>query len=203
MAERTVPLTEPEDDDDVVVALETARVSEERGDLAAAHKWLHRAAAAARRQGRPERAGSISRSAAQMETQQRLEPAEPLPQALADIEDEDFAESTVVETAEAIINRSAAAQASAQVVKVEVPSLQTMQTSSGTSKATAVGPASAFGITDNSAGLRVAVQTLTGGRFEARALSPGESAKTGELEALLVPVTSGASVESTVAAAEE
>src|SRR5690606_32652683 len=66
MDQRTVPETVADDDDDVVVALETARVSEESHDVAATQKWLHRAAAAARRQGRPERAGVLTRFAARI-----------------------------------------------------------------------------------------------------------------------------------------
>ncbi len=106
MNEALVPRSVAEDDDDVVIALETARVEEERGDRSEAARWLQRAASAARKQGRPERAGEVSRLAARLtgspsasSTPPPPDVFEPLPgeaQVLSDA-DEDFSDTTIVD----------------------------------------------------------------------------------------------------------
>ena len=182
MGERIVPATVPEDDDDVVVSLETARVSEEREDLEAASKWLHRAAAAARRQGRPERAGNLSRLAAQVLGEQRFERKPDEEHILGELED-DFADSTIVETAAEIAKKAesdvtpetAGLAASAPLLREPTPVAPLLNQPKA-----AVHQA-----------LRVAVRKVLGGKFEARPLGALEVPRRGEQEALLVPVQGG------------
>lgn len=181
MGESVVPAASAEDDDDVVVALETARVSEERGDIEAAIKWLHRAASAARRQGRPNRAGILSRSAAKVGAGTKFAPKEDKSQVLADIADiaeDDFAEQTIVETAEKIAQTGDGGEgAKSRGVAFDKP--------------TPVAPLAAQPKATPHQAVRVAVKKILGGRFEARPLGPSESAGPGESEALLVPIEGG------------
>ena len=182
MGERIVPATVPEDDDDVVVSLETARVSEERDDLEAASKWLHRAAAAARRQGRPERAGILSRLAAQVLGEQRFERKLDEEQILGELED-DFADSTIVETAAEIAKKAESHPTSeAPRLSDSVPIL---------SEPTPVAPLLNQQKAAVHQALRVAVRKVLGGKFEARPLGALEVPRRGEQEALLVPVQGG------------
>lgn len=171
MADRTVPPTVPDDDDDVVVALETARVSEERDDLEAASKWLHRAAAAARRQGRPERAGTLSRCAAHVLGTEHFEKKPDQEQLFREIEEDDFDESTIVETAEQIAKKDRP--------QVPNPPTEPVIVEKSTSK-----------VSEAASGqpIRVAVRALSGQRLETRRLSDTDTLKVGEYEALLVPV---------------
>lgn len=175
MGERIVPATVPEDDDDVVVSLETARVSEEREDIEAASKWLHRAAAAARRQGRPERAGALSRLAAQVFGDGRFERKPVVEQVLGEFED-DFADSTIVETAAEIAQKADSAQGSKGPVLREP---------------TPVAPLLNQPKAAAHQALRVAVRKVLGGKYEARPLGALETPRKGEQEALLVPVQGG------------
>jgi len=177
MADRTVPPTVPDDDDDVVVALETARVSEERDDLEAASKWLHRAAAAARRQGRPERAGTLSRCAAQVLGVGKFEKKPDEEQIFREIEEDDFAESTIVETAEQIAKKES-------VVTPPSPGAPLI-----VEKPTPIAPLTETRSTGALQSIRVGVKRALAGRLEARPLAEGESVGVGEYEALLVPVT--------------
>jgi hypothetical protein len=176
MGESVVPAASAEDDDDVVVALETARVSEERGDIEAAIKWLHRAASAARRQGRPNRAGILSRSAAKVGAGTKFARKEEKSQVLADIAEDDFAEQTIVETAEKIA-QSGEGAAKSNGVAFDKP--------------TPVAPLAAQPKATPHQAVRVAVKKILGGRFEARPLGPSETAGPGESEALLVPIEGG------------
>lgn len=178
MGERTVPATVPDDDDDVVVSLETARVSEERADLEAASRWLHRAAAAARRQGRPERAGALSRCATQVLGEGRFERKEPEEQVLGGAEADDFSDTTIVETA-AEIARKVEPVAGPDVASDNPPLVV---------DPTPLAPLTGQPKPAVHQAIRVAVRKALGGKFEARPLAAGESPFKGEQEALLVPV---------------
>ena len=176
MGDRTVPSTVPDDDDDVVVALETARVSEESSDLEAASKWLHRAAAAARRQGRPDRAGMLSRCAAQILNDGKFEKKPNEEQLFREIEEDDFSESTIVETADEIAKKSASVQPVPHPDSIIVD------------KPTPVAPLTeSYQPAESQESIRVAFKKVLGGKFEARPLRPGEKVGAGEQEALLVP----------------
>src|SRR6187551_3485381 len=97
MAQRIIPGPVAGDDDDVVVALETARVSEERRDLASAIRWLQRAIEAAQRQGRSERVKVLGRCVVKLGGDEpQFEPAEPEPHVRGEITDDDFSEKTIV-----------------------------------------------------------------------------------------------------------
>lgn len=180
-----VPVANAEDDDDVVVALETARVSVERKDIEAAVKWLHRAASAARRQGRPHRAGILSRSAAKLGASEKFERKEESEKIFSELTEDDFAENTIVESA---------AEISAQDDSEKAPKKVT----NGTHKVpltperpTPVAPLAAQSKAVTHQAVRVAVKKVLGGNFEARPLGPNETSGPGESEALLVPIESG------------
>ncbi len=181
MSESMVPVANAEDDDDVVVALETARVSVERKDIEAAVKWLHRAASAARRQGRPHRAGILSRSAAKLGATEKFERKEEPPQVLAEITEDDFAENTIVETAAEIAAKRDETPKTKQAEKVPLKP----------SEPTPVAPLAARPKAAAHQAIRVAVKKVLGGTFEARPLGPNEAPAPGESEALLVPVEGG------------
>lgn len=181
MADRIVPAINAEDDDDVIVALATARVSEERGDLSDAAKWLHRAAAAARRQGRPERAGILSRSAARVVGEKgEFEKAPDEAQVLSEIGDDDFSEKTIVETAAEIAQKGAPEVAA----PVEGSSSPVMR------GPTPVAPFISQNKVVLSGSIRVAVKPALGGKWEVRPLTPDEMPLPGETEAVLGPVES-------------
>lgn len=102
MSDRLVPSGVADDDDDVIVALETARALEDRAENAEAARWLQRAAGAARKQGRPERAGELSRLAARLNgtplavtPDDKFEPLEERQHVLGD--DDEFADKTIVD----------------------------------------------------------------------------------------------------------
>lgn len=210
MGERIVPATVPEDDDDVVVSLETARVSEEREDLEAASKWLHRAAAAARRQGRPERAGALSRFAAQVLGEQRFERKPDEEKILGEFED-DFTDSTIVETAAEIAKKAesdsipAGSEPSESTPLVTQPAPLLTQPAAPLTQPTPLltqptplltQPTPIAPLLDQPKAaahqaLRVAVRKVLGGKFEARPLGALEVPRRGEQEALLVPVQGG------------
>lgn len=183
MSEPVVPTANAEDDDDVVVALETARVSVERSDIPAAVKWLHRAASAARRQGRPHRAGILSRSAAKLGSAEKFERKEDEAQVLNEITEDDFAENTIVDSAAEIAATGEEQQPQETPEDtVEVAALE---------QPTPVAPLSNRPRAASHEAIRVAVKKLLGGRFEARPLTNNESPAEGESEALLVPIEGG------------
>jgi hypothetical protein len=209
MGEKLVPKSVAEDDDDVVVALETARVEEERGDHSEAARWLQRAASAARKQGRPERAGEVSRLAARLSGSTAPPPAfEPLPdpsQVLSDA-DEDFADKTIVDKLPGPSSAAAASELTPsqlppptfEELEVDVeedtppserPLTQRPAAPRPAARAAGLGGAGSVG---QRAGVRVAVRKLADGRVEARRLDTGEQAAAFEEEALLVPVRAGA-----------
>lgn len=169
MAQRIIPGPIAEDDDDIVVALETARVSEERRDLESAVRWLQRAVSAARRQGRPERAGTISRSILKLGgPQAQFEHSTPSPHVLGEVGDDDFADETIV--------GSAFGMAAKEESDLLVP------------KPTPVAPLTTQTRSPYYSTLRVAVRKALGGRFDVRSLNEGERPHAGEYEAFLVPV---------------
>lgn len=185
MSESVVPAANAEDDDDVVVALETARVSAERKDIEAAVKWLHRAASAARRQGRPHRAGILSRSAAKLGAAEKFERKEEGEKVFSEISEDDFAENTIVESAAEIAAKGEAEKSSKKPVRGpnKIPIMP--------DQPTPVAPLTAQSRAVTHQAVRVAVKRVLGGNFEARPLGPNESAAPGESEALLVPVEGG------------
>lgn len=182
MAKRTVPETVADDDDDVVVALETARVSEERDDLEAAQKWLHRAAAAARRQGRPDRAGTLSRCAARIGQGGKFERQPAEQQVLGDFDEDEFADKTIVDSAEEIARKAVPdANVIAETTTLRSPPPTPREAPRNGS----------FVSASSEDALRVAVVKKGDGQFEVRALGPGESPEGAEQEAFLVPVPGG------------
>lgn len=185
MSESVVPVANAEDDDDVVVALETARVSAERQDIEAAVKWLHRAASAARRQGRPHRAGILSRSAAKLGASEKFERKEEVEKVFSELTEDDFADSTIVETAADIVAKDEAEKSA------KSPSRRPLKIPLTPDQPTPVAPLTAQSKADTHQAVRVAVKKMLGGNFEARPLGPNESAAPGESEALLVPIESG------------
>jgi len=175
MATRFVVPVSPEDSDDVVVALETARVQEERSDLAEAARWLQRAAVAARKQGRPERAGQLSRAAAslsrtpEVRTEGKFEKRPDQEHVLG--ETDEFQDETIVESAAKI--READAGAKKTVLGSSTPIAPLLETRPALPTYSSV---------------RVAVRRTLGGRIEARPLAEGEKPVSGEEEAILVPL---------------
>ncbi len=171
MAQKIIPEPVADDDDDIVVALETARVSEERRDVESALRWLERAVHAARRQGRTERAGALTKSILRLGgTEPSFETSKAVTGVLSEISDEDFSEQTIVESSFDIDNKQAA--------EVLVPN------------STPAAPLSVPDRVPYHLTTRVAVRKVLGGRFEVRALSEGERLQSGEQEALLVPLAS-------------
>ena len=180
MATRFVLPVSPEDSDDVVVALETARVQEERSDHAEAARWLQRAAVAARKQGRPERAGQLSRAAASLsrptdEASAKFEKHPDEEQVLGDADD--FQDETIVESAAKL----------READKPADPDQLLKKTVLGSS--TPIAPLlEARTALPTHASVRVAVRRTLGGRIEARPLGEGERPISGEEEAILVPL---------------
>jgi len=176
MATRFVLPVSPEDSDDVVVALETARVQEERADLAEAAKWMQRAAVAARKQGRPERAGQLSRAAASLSrspeeaTEAKFEKRPDQEQVLG--ASDEFQDETIVESA-------------ANLREADKVSKKTVVLGSSTPVAPLLEARPAL---PTHASVRVAVRRTLGGRIEARPLAEGEKPVSGEEEAILVPM---------------
>src|SRR6187402_3135521 len=167
MATRFVLPVSPEDSDDVVVALETARVQEERADLAEAARWLQRAAVAARKQGRPERAGQLSRAAASLSrspdevTEAKFEKRPDPEQVLG--EADEFQDETIVESAAKLRDPD----------KEKDKDRAALKTVLGSS--TPVAPLlEARPAWPTHASVRVAVRRTLGGRIEARPLAEGE-----------------------------
>lgn len=184
MPRRIVPQSTSDDSDDVAVALETARVEEERGDSSEAARWLQRAAAAARTQGRPNRAGELSRAAAQLarhgkgeagQTEDKFEKRPDQEQVFADIEEDDFSDETIVD-------------------EPPQPKRQDAETDRIVSEATPIAPGAQPEDLPIHRTVRVAVRRSLGGKLEARPLDSGESASEGEEEAFLVPSRAGVKI---------
>ena len=172
MAERIIPEPVAEDDDDIVVALETARVSVERSDVESAVRWLQRAVTAARRQGRPDRAGALTRSIFKLGgPESNFERRKAEPHLLNEISEDDFSEQTIVESSFEIATDGGVDVALA--------------------KATPVAPLASQAKGAHHFGTRVAVKKALGGKLEVRPLVEGEPALSGEQEALLVPTRPG------------
>jgi hypothetical protein len=103
------PISEPEDSDEVVLALETGRALWGKGDLRDAVRWLRRAAEKAVRAGQNARAATLARAAAELGTQVGAAPAPvviapatpPAPPPILELEtpdlDGDFADKTIVD----------------------------------------------------------------------------------------------------------
>ncbi len=178
MASRFVLPVTPDDSDDVVVALETARVQEERSELEEAARWLQKAAVAARKQGRPDRAGQLSRAAARLvgapgssQPPRKFEKSSRSEQTLEEVEES--SEKTVIDTVAR--SREEARPASKHILPSGTP------VAPGTDKP----PAPLHHA------VRVAVRKSLGGRLEARPLGAQEQPDKGEMEALLVPTHAG------------
>jgi hypothetical protein len=186
MSKHVVPQSAAGDSDDVVVALETARVLEEAGDHAEAARWLQKAAGFARKSGRPERAGELSRAAARISSDDdnaaSFEPRTEEPRVLGDAEDEDFSDQTIVDSAAKL--RAAEPLPGPDTLPAPRPDATVdKQLVLG---GTPVAPGSTPAKLPMHQALRVAVRRSLGGRLEARPLSTGEAAGSGEEEALLV-----------------
>lgn len=194
MSDTLVPPAQSEDDDDVVLALETARVEEERGQPGEAARWVQRAAGAARKQGRPNRAGELSRAQAMLsEIASRFQKALPGEQVLDS--DDDFSEHTIVDKPPTL----------AEPVQAPAPppTPNPMRPSAPPPPPRAVDeaprPVHDSGRSTKSAALplplqgavRVAVRRTDGG-FEVRPLRDGEKTASREDEAMLVPLRPGA-----------
>lgn len=191
MTDIAFPKTAVDDDDDVVIALETARVQFERGDGAEAARWLHRAASAARKQGRPERAGELSRIASKLAPRaphetERFEKKPDEPQTFHE-SDEDFADETVVDkiVPPGLALPAAAIQLSEKADLADFRRSQPPRPMKREAVAAApTPPVDARGAARSA--YRVAVKMHVDGRVEARTLGDGASVGDGEEEALLV-----------------
>lgn len=180
MANRIVLPVAADDSDDIVVALETARVHEERGDEASARDWLRKAASHARKQGRPERAGELARAAARWESRPqerstasgRFERKPDTEHVLG--EGDDFSEDTIVDSVASL--QKADQSSSKHVLPAGTPVIRD----------------AVKGELPVHAAIRVAVKRSLGGGFEARPLGAQEAVGAGEEEALLVPLRAGA-----------
>lgn len=179
MPEAVVPPSTSDDSDDVAIALETARVQEERGDDPEAARWLQKAAVAARKDGRPERAGELSRAAARLTRESappdsKFEKHPDQEQVLSEPEGE-FSDQTIVDSVAKLKQAD------------ETPSRQVL------SGATPVAPgATTAPPLPAQAAYRVGVRRSLAGRIEARPLSPTDALATGEEEAYLLLTRTGA-----------
>ena len=221
MSDRLVPSGVADDDDDVVVALETARALEDRSENGEAARWLQRAAGAARKQGRPDRAGELSRIAARLSGTllgvapgDKFEPLEEPQHVLGD--EDEFADKTIVDelprpaveasapasTTGPATERNAGPPSEAASAGPPRPATRTKPASppAGRSapsasprldKPTPVAPLTARKEPSIHATIRVAVRKSLGGSFEVRPLEAGDELVTGEEEALLVPLKAG------------
>lgn len=191
MTDIAFPKTAVDDDDDVVIALETARVQFERGDGAEAARWLHRAASAARKQGRPERAGELSRVASKLAPRvtrdgERFERKPDEPQTLQE-SDEEFADETVVDK---IVPPGLALPSASIQLSEKAEALDYRRSQPPRPPKRDGAPAVEIPVADGKSAartaLRVAVRSHPEGRFEARPLLEGTLPLEGEEEALLV-----------------
>lgn len=185
MADTLVPPCLAEDDDEIVVALETARVEEERGSPGDAARWVQRAAGAARKQGRPIRAGDLSRAQARLaDRASHFEKIAATEHVLAT--EDDFSEQTIVDSPP---DPRANASRKAEVVADAPGELRE------TSPPARADPPRAE--LEHHKGLRVGVRRLGEGKLDVRLLHAGEVPVAGEEEeALLIPLRAGAELVS-------
>lgn len=200
MSETLVPPSLSDDDDDVVIALETARVEEERGEPGEAARWVQRAAGAARKQGRPNRAGELSRVQAMLtEAASQFQRAEASEHVLDS--DDDLAEHTIVDrppTAAPAPPIDARTPTPVRSPGVETPSRPPQSQAPVPTTARPSAPAepspapsvrpSAMATAAPHLATRVAVRKGTGGMLLVRPLRQEEQPSTGEQAALLVPL---------------
>lgn len=197
MSETLVPPSLSDDDDDVVIALETARVEEERGEPGEAARWVQRAAGAARKQGRPNRAGELSRVQAMLaEAASQFQRTEATEQVLDS--DDDLTEHTIVDrppTAAPVPPAAALDARTPTPVRsgtAETSSRPPQPPSTAPSRPSEAAPAasarpSAMPSSSHLA-TRVAVRKGTGGMLLVRPLRQEEQPSVGEQAALLVPL---------------
>lgn len=212
-----MPPSLSDDDDDVVIALETARVEEERGEPGEAARWVQRAAGAARKQGRPNRAGELSRVQAMLtEAASQFQHAVAHEQVLDS--DDDLAEHTIVDrpptAAPAALDARTPTPARAptpekrssqsQPTPAPTPEKRSSQPTPAptprpkgapsTPPSDSVAPppvartSSAPAAASPYLATRVAVRKGTGGMLLVRSLRQDEQPSTGEQAALLVPL---------------
>lgn len=181
-----VPEVQSADDDEVVVALETARASEEGRDIEAAVQWVQRAASAARKQGRPDRAGVLSRAAAELAgSAERFERTPDETQTLGEMAEDDFSDSTIVDSAANIAAMTdSRPQPSPDTKAVLAPSVEQFPLSGPTPIAPRLQAKKAAASRE----IRVAVKRGPEGIFEARPIERGDELAEDEQEALLVPI---------------
>lgn len=177
MPDPKIPAADASDDDEVVVALETARTELERGSQDKAAHWLRRAAQAAAKQGRAERAAVLEAGLADLGegTFSALEEGDAV---LSDVDD--FSDETIVDEAPKLpLPMGTRARAEAPVTKIA-----TAPTPVARPPRPSKGPPT-YGA------VRVSVKRALGGKWEVRVLGERESAPAGEEEALLVPLKPG------------
>lgn len=178
MNDLEIPAPDATDDDDVVVALETARTELERGSREDAAKWLRRAVAAATGQGRTARAEEL-RAVLAAFGEGQFTPRGDDEVVLSDVDD--FSDETIVDEAPRlppqVAARPGAAPAVTKIATSPTPVAQPPRPSKGPPTYGAV---------------RVAVRRALGGKWEVRPLAERETAPAGEEEALLVPLRPGA-----------
>lgn len=190
MADIVFPKTAVDDDDDVVIALETARVEFERGDHSEAARWLHRAASAARKQGRPDRAGELSRIASKLAPRVQAKPdterfeRKPEPNHLLTDAEDDFGDETVVDKVVPV-----GLAVPPPVVQMNVKSaVEPVRSQPPRPKRTEV--AQSLVEPPLLSACRVAVKR-EGSKLSARVLRDGEVLASDEEEAILVPMNAG------------
>lgn len=180
MSELAIPAPDAGDDDDVVVALETARTEFERGARSEAARWLRRAIDAAASQGREDRAATLRAALAPLgEGQFSVKTEEEV--VLSDVDD--FSDETIVDQAPQLPPQPASSPA--QPAPAAVTKIATAPTPVAQPPRPSKGPPT-YGA------VRVAVRRALGGKWEVRPLGERESAPPGEEEALLVPLRPGA-----------
>ncbi len=178
MRDSKIPVADADDDDEVVVALETARTELERGSRESALRWLRRAVRAASEQGRVGRAATLQGALAELGggTFSALEEGDAV---LSDVDD--FTDETIVDEAPKLsLPGSTKPRSGAPVTKIA-----TAPTPVARPPRPSKGPPT-YGA------VRVAVKRALGGKWEVRPLGERESAPAGEEEALLVPLKPGA-----------
>jgi hypothetical protein len=183
MSDTLVPPAQSGDDDDVVLALETARVEEERGEHGEAARWVQRAAGAARKQGRPNRAGELSRVQAMLtDVASKFQKAPSLEHVLDS--DDDFTEHTIVDRPPSLSEPEAPTpQRASAPPPPPRPQEEPSRPRQESTKAAALADAA-------HAAVRVGVRKTTTG-LEVRVLKDGEALQAREDEALLVPLRPG------------
>jgi len=176
MRDPKIPVADADDDDEVVVALETARTELERGSRDSAIRWLRRAVRAAQEQGRAGRAAAFEAVLVELGggTFSALEEGDAV---LSDVDD--FTDETIVDEAPKLPLPGSSRPRGAPVTKIA-----TAPTPVARPPRPSKGPPT-YGA------VRVSVKRALGGKWEVRALGERESAPAGEEEALLVPLKPG------------